>query len=48
MPALEPFPGTRIVSLIHEEILLKALKPLVDTDKAFALEAMTSSRLQQN
>jgi DNA polymerase I-like protein with 3'-5' exonuclease and polymerase domains len=45
-PALEAFPGTHVVGLIHDEILLEVPRQHVDGVKAAALEAMTSQRLQ--
>ncbi|QVV66537.1 DNA polymerase [Synechococcus sp. LA31] len=45
-PALEAFPGTRVVGLIHDEILLEVPREHVEAVKAVALEAMTSQRLQ--
>ena len=46
-PALEQFPGTCVVGLIHDEILLEVNRRDVEAVKATTLGVMTSKRLQK-
>jgi DNA polymerase-1 len=46
-PALDAYPGVRVVGLIHDEILLEVPTAQLEAVRETALAALTSSRLQQ-
>jgi predicted P-loop ATPase/DNA polymerase I-like protein with 3'-5' exonuclease and polymerase domains len=46
-PALDAYPGTRVIGLVHDELLLEAPRAYAEEVKAVALAAMTSDSLRE-